>query len=324
MIMDKLLSYIVPVYNSAKYLPRCLDSLYLQDISESDFEVIIINDGSPDNAEEVCNTYIKANDNIVYVKQKNQGQGSARNKGLNLAKGKYVMFVDSDDLLYSHKVKEVLEQALNKNTDILRFRIDGEEKNGSIAVEEFGCTCSGMVESGEELLLRGLNMGSACNSIFSRDFLINNSFKFRTDITHEDAAFNYSIYPYAKRVFLLDKRVYLYKYNENSTDRSLNRKRRLKFVESDIRIAAMLKNISQNKSISPKLKKYYRQTSNSIIISSFLQSLSNKSPFDRKADFFSLIARNGLYPLKGNSRSWKSTLLIPFINITYLFIRHLL
>lgn len=322
--MDKLLSYIVPVYNSAKYLPRCLDSFYLQEISESDFEVIIINDGSPDNAEEVCDTYIKAHDNIIYVKQKNQGQGSARNKGLNLAKGKYVMFVDSDDFLYSHKVKEVLEQAMNKNTDILRFRIDGEEKNGSIAVEEFGCTCSGMVESGEELLLRGLNMGSACNSIFSRDFLINYSFKFRTDIIHEDVAFNYSIYPYAKRVFLLDRRVYLYKYNENSTDRSLSKERRLKFVESDIRIAAMLKNRSQNKSISPKLKNYYRQTSNSMIISSFLQSFSNKSPFNRKTDFFSLIAKNGLYPVKGNSRSWKTFLLIPVINITYLFIRHLL
>lgn len=183
--MDIILSYIVPVYNSASFLPRCLDSLYAQDIPETDFEIIIINDGSPDNSEEVCKDYMNLHKNIVYIKQKNQGQGAARNRGLYSARGKYIMFVDSDDLLYPHKVKKLLEQASNKKTDILRFRIDGEEKDGSITVEEFGCPCNDKVESGVKLLFQGLNMGSACNSVFSRDFLINHGFSFYTDITHE-------------------------------------------------------------------------------------------------------------------------------------------
>ena len=89
------LSIIIPVYNSSKYLNRCLDSLFSQDFT--DFEVIVVNDGSRDNSARIIASYALRHDNIQFVNMKNGGQGKARNTGMRLAAGEYIGFVDSDD-----------------------------------------------------------------------------------------------------------------------------------------------------------------------------------------------------------------------------------
>ena len=90
---DIKISIIVPVYNCAKYIKKCLDSLINQTFKN--IEIILVNDGSTDNSEEIIQSY---DDNrIVYIKQKNQGPSAARNLGIDLAKGEYIGFVDSDD-----------------------------------------------------------------------------------------------------------------------------------------------------------------------------------------------------------------------------------
>lgn len=92
---NPLISIIVPVYNSAKYLPKCLDSIISQ--TYQNLEIILVNDGSTDNSEKIINTYAKKDSRIKTITQKNQGQSSARNAGLKEAKGSYISFVDSDD-----------------------------------------------------------------------------------------------------------------------------------------------------------------------------------------------------------------------------------
>lgn len=93
--MIPLLSVIVPVYNVEKYLTRCIDSILNQTFSN--FELILIDDGSPDRCGEICDTYVQKDARIVVIHKENGGVSSARNKGLDIAKGKYLTFVDSDD-----------------------------------------------------------------------------------------------------------------------------------------------------------------------------------------------------------------------------------
>ena len=92
------ISVIVPVYNVEKYLEETIESVIAQTLGFKNIQLILVNDGRPDNSEEICLKYKeKYPDNVVYLKQKNSGVSSARNNGINVATGKYIQFLDSDD-----------------------------------------------------------------------------------------------------------------------------------------------------------------------------------------------------------------------------------
>lgn len=113
-------SIIVPIYNSEKYLKKCLDSLSMQDARLC--EVILVNDGSTDNSQFICESYLKENINFILVNQKNKGHTAARNKGLSVAKGKYVAFVDSDDWLEENLISDCYEiYQHHQELDIILF-----------------------------------------------------------------------------------------------------------------------------------------------------------------------------------------------------------
>ena len=101
MINRKDVSIIIPIYNASKYLKRCLDSVINQ--TKTELEIILINDGSTDNSEEIIKEY--KDKRIRYFKNKNQGIGKTRNFGITKATGKYIMFLDSDDFLDKHACK---------------------------------------------------------------------------------------------------------------------------------------------------------------------------------------------------------------------------
>ena len=111
--MKPKISVIVPIYNVEEYLEKCLDSLVNQTLK--DIEIILINDGSPDNSEEIVNKYLKKyKEKIIYHKKENEGQGIARNYGINLAKGEFISFVDSDDYVD----KTMFEKLYNKAKEL--------------------------------------------------------------------------------------------------------------------------------------------------------------------------------------------------------------
>lgn len=113
------LSIIVPMYNVAPYVARCLQSLGDQDIPIEEYEIICINDGSPDNCSEVVRGLQKEIPNIIFLEQENQGVSMARNNGIAIAKGKYMMPIDPDDYVVPNCLKQVLDQAEQHNLDIL-------------------------------------------------------------------------------------------------------------------------------------------------------------------------------------------------------------
>lgn len=112
------LSFILPIYNVEKYLPTCLDSLYVQDICESEYEIICVNDGSPDNCENIVKQYQEHHSNIRLLSVENGGVSRARNIGLKHAAGEYVWFVDPDDYIKPNCLKYIVNALQESNADI--------------------------------------------------------------------------------------------------------------------------------------------------------------------------------------------------------------
>ena len=118
---EKLLSIIVPVYNAERYVDRLLQEFIKQNLEK--VEIILIDDGSKDNSFSICNEYANKNESIIVFHQENQGASAARNKGIELAKGKYIVFVDSDDGISEQYVEHVCGICEKESADLIHFLI---------------------------------------------------------------------------------------------------------------------------------------------------------------------------------------------------------
>lgn len=132
-----LVSIVVPVYNAEKTLRKCLNSIISQTYKE--IEVILVDDGSSDNSVIICEAYCLKNENIKLIKQKNQGPASARNKGIDNAKGKYVYFVDADDYVEEKLVEIMVGKAEENNADMVICNYFIEKNNGTSIRHEYYC-----------------------------------------------------------------------------------------------------------------------------------------------------------------------------------------
>lgn len=135
--MDKLVSIVVPVYNAEKFLSKAIESVLEQTYSE--FELILVNDGSKDNSLAVCDKYAKVDSRIRVVSQENKGAGAARNVGIAQARGKYLMFLDADDTYEPEMVHELLSTIEQTGSDMVVCGYNSIDENESnIQLAEIG------------------------------------------------------------------------------------------------------------------------------------------------------------------------------------------
>ncbi|MBQ9731993.1 MAG: glycosyltransferase [Alphaproteobacteria bacterium] len=121
------ISVIIPIYNVEQYLPQCLDSIINQ--TYKDIEIICINDGSTDNSCKILKQYTQKDCRIKIIKQKNQGASVARNKGLDMATGEYICFIDSDDYVHPQMLNIIIKHAEHHNVDFVQYRHKEIRKN---------------------------------------------------------------------------------------------------------------------------------------------------------------------------------------------------
>lgn len=214
----KRLSIIIPAYNLEDYIETCLDSIFSQDLNERDFEVIIVNDGSTDKTEEVILKNLRPN--CIYLKQANSRQGTARNNGLQHACGKYVWYVDGDDIIAPNMLRKALECAEENNLDLLFFPIIRRSKLGDkILSVKFPRSCIGKVFSGQDYLsLRKLTLGPCY--IFRRQMLIDNNISFMEKVMFEDSEYMPRACFFSDRVMFADIFPYIANVREGSTTKS--------------------------------------------------------------------------------------------------------
>lgn len=195
-----LLSIIIPIYNVEKYIDRCLQSIFSQNVSAKDFEVICVNDGTPDNSMQIVKRYAEKYSNLHIINQPNQGLSVARNSGMAKAKGDYLWFVDSDDYVTDNSLKLIENIIKINHNDITGFCVTKiSEDDGSKGLERprvkkipynttlLGKECYGKIQT-----------GMVQRYILRRNFLIKNELHFLPGVWYEDQEF------LTKAIFLAD------------------------------------------------------------------------------------------------------------------------
>ena len=309
------LSIIIPMYNAEKYIERCIESVYHQDLNLKDFEVIIINDGSIDNSLALVREMEVSYSNLFVIDKENGGQGAARNLGIEMALGDYIMFLDSDDYLVDYQIKNCLRKTIDNDLDVCCMRIQRLLPSGSPAKVTMSKFSEEEVYTGPWLLLHDYFPASVCAHFFRRDFLLKSNVRFLTTIMHEDVDFQLKLFSYIHRFMFCHVIVYIYYYNPESTDRMIDVNKQTRSILSTLRTCRDLIEFSNNSCIDYNIKLYYIKVSNSQIVALCLKLLTNNTlsrVFRRQAIQYAYI--NKLLPIKGNCFSWKSNILKPFIN----------
>ena len=191
------LSIIVPVYQVENYIRPCIESIFRQGLDESDFEVIIVNDGTKDRSMEMIQDIIATHENITVINQENLSLSVARNNGIAKAKGEYILMPDSDDLLIENSLPILLGKALETKADLvladfLEMTDQQIEKKEPIQQPTLNIT----MRKGEELFLQDLNPNECYvwRTLYRLDFLLTNKIQFIPGISCQDVPFTHECY----------------------------------------------------------------------------------------------------------------------------------
>lgn len=182
----KKLSIIIPVYNSEKTIKKCIESVLKQ--KNNDIEIVIINDGSTDNSENIIKEYIeKYHEIISYYKKENTGVADTRNYGIKKAKGKYIMFLDSDDFI-ADDFYNTINKYMDQDIDLIKFKLQRLDENGNITEKVDGPVFENITgEEGFKLLYStDVLLDSPCVYIIKKEIFTNNELYFKTGTEHED------------------------------------------------------------------------------------------------------------------------------------------
>lgn len=210
------LSIIVPVYNVRDFLPACLDSLVNQTIK--DYEIILVDDGSSDGSAEIISEYVKRYPELIRsIRVDNGGQGRARNFAIDMAKGDYIGFVDSDDWVAEDMYEKLYNAAIRENADIvvcdfLEKFSDGRENYLNAAVQDNVLASA----------------GSACNKLF-RSSIIENV-RFPVGLWYEDFYFSAIMLLKSRRTVFIPEALYIYRRGQESTMHNNNARKNLDIV----------------------------------------------------------------------------------------------
>ncbi len=204
-------SVIVPIYNSEKYLKKCLDSLVNQTFKN--IEIILVNDGSTDNSEDIIKQYLK-DKRIIYLKKENGGQASARNLGLSKAKGDYISFIDSDDYVDLDMFEKLNECTFDNDIICLDYYITINDDNNYHKVGNFNESTNIKVKD-----YFTMDVGP-CNKIYKLEYLKKINFKFPENIIYEDYAVIPTLAKLNPKVYYLNDAFLHYVQSEVSTMRS--------------------------------------------------------------------------------------------------------
>lgn len=216
------LSIIIPVYNVEKYIEKCLNSCINQSVPCNEYEVILINDGSPDNSLSIMERIAENHKNITIISQQNQGQSIARNNGLPLAKGEYVWFVDSDDWIRNDAISIILDIIEKNKPDIINIRSANIINNTPVTRQE---ERKEGIYSGKEVLNRFYWEPCPPFYIYKKEFLDKRQLRFLPNVFHEDAEFIPRTLYFAENIFISNEILYFVYQNPNSTTRSINHKK---------------------------------------------------------------------------------------------------
>lgn len=246
-------SVIVPIYNVEDYLRACVDSVLAQDFR--DYEIILVDDGSPDNCGKICDEYAEKYPQIKTIHKENGGLSDARNFGIKEAKGEYLIFLDSDDYWEGTNVLSDLSDILEKDNhpDLI---LHGYTKINEIEERPYFSNLKienkGFIADFGYLVSKGIYFSNAWTKIIKKDILVNNNLFFEKGLLHEDMPFSFDLASYIRTYSIYNSGFYRYRVRENSISTRLS-KRNIEHLSNSI--LNKLNILLINRDIKDELKK---------------------------------------------------------------------
>lgn len=211
--MNYKISIIVPVYNTEKYISECINSLLSQ--TYNNYEIIIIDDGSTDNSYKICKDYEKKHKKIKLYSQKNSGVSSARNLGIKVSSGDFIIFVDSDDYCNSNYL-ETIKDNLHED-ELLGFGFEKTYTNKKITILLNSFYCNNKDEMDEFIIANSKFGGYICNKVFSTKILKQNNILFDKELYYsEDLKFTIDYIKYCNAIRYISFTPYMYRMRKSS------------------------------------------------------------------------------------------------------------
>ena len=203
------ISVIIPIYNAEKYLSECLESIINQ--SFSDIEIICINDGSNDNSEKIINKYLQKDKRIILFNQENKGAGPARDKGIEISKGEYLSFIDSDDIFHFRTLEIAFNNIKKFNSDVVMFQYFQFKNKNNLKINE-------NIESYnvKKFTLSNYWCCVVWNRLWKASIIKKNNINFGKLKCGEDNVFNAKIFPFLNNIIILEIKLVYHRNVENS------------------------------------------------------------------------------------------------------------
>lgn len=333
------LSIIVPIYGVEKYLRKCVDSLLAQDISSSEYEIILVDDGSLDACPQICDEYAAAHKNIRVIHRLNGGLSAARNSGIEVAQGKYMMFVDSDDYIEPNVLKRLMVQVERDNLDVLRYRLQYVHITNEGEYEVFnpykkdpfkGNDYSEEPTDGVTFL--NTRMNTACYAwqfILRRDLIVKsltpslfNSLNtvFTPGIYFEDTDWTPRMLVRAKRVASTEKIVYNYMMREGSITNAVNRGKQKKVLDDKMRLVAEMQKQSKDLQEKGLDNRWFARMIADTVISIF--GILSTQFYDERKAYLAKLNDLSIYPIQSKNAKARLINISPRLAVTILHIKN--
>lgn len=269
-MQKELVSVIIPSYNAEAYIAECMDSLLHQ--TYSNLEIICVDDGSTDNTYRILEAYQAKDARVKLFRQHNQYAGVARNRGIMESRGKYLLFVDSDDFCQTDMIEILVKEAEIRKPDILVFdlyKFDNKSKEilkdswTTLHPELFGEGVKAAVDLKDTIFQ--FTSSGPMNKLFLRDFIIQNNIRFQPIPRTNDLFFIYASLTYADRIAILEKKLEYYRFNNSYSLQATNHKSPLAFLEA---LRALKDNLAER-----KVYELYEESFKKLVIATSLFNL---------------------------------------------------
>ena len=288
------LSIIVPVYNVEKYLCKCLDSLLNQKLLDEEYEIILVDDGSPDGSPLICDQYASRYGHVKVVHRQNGGLSIARNTGIEVAQGKFVQFVDSDDYLELNVLHALVQKMLDDDLDVLRFNYQNVNEQYEVfrpnKVNKAFVDYRDEICDGLTFLTERLGFGCYAWQFMVRRELLDNCL-FKEGVSFEDTEWTPRLLAKAKRVTSTNIMVYNYLMRKGSITQSTDEKKKQKQLGDKLELIDSLQ--KQMREVSDK--RWFEGTIAQIALS--IMSYVSGTPYKKMNYYVNELRAKRIFPL---------------------------
>lgn len=308
-------SVIVPVYKAEKYLRKCVDSILAQTFR--DFEVLLVDDGSPDGSGAICDEYAEKDPRVRVFHKENGGQSSARNLALGHIHGEYICFCDSDDMMAAEALSELMKIIALEAVEIVAYRFDFIDEQSRPIKGFKNDYIPNVVMSGGEFMCRFTVVGAMCMYFYSAELFRRANLRLIEGIYREDEDFVMRAIGSAKGIVYVSKSLYFYRWNSQSTMHLPTMSRKKELLFSTVRVIESLSNFKENHAGEEDVVHGVQKKLESLAVSvykEFFQLRRHLQPIECK-DIFQRMCNIGLFPLRIQENGVKYKVFSVFLNL---------